>query len=126
MTDGAKLAVSQCNKSLTVPSGCLAALDSMTSIVVVEVEPMATRTTTTQEAAVQEATAGRCVHHWIVEPPGGPTSGARCRRCGEERSFSNNPEAVTLIETRGKSTHAWSADHRMARHDNGAEHSDSV
>lgn len=57
-----------------------------------------------------EATTERCVHHWMVEPPGGPTSGARCRRCGEERSFSNNPEAVTLIDAKGRgSSHAWSS-----------------
>jgi hypothetical protein len=39
-----------------------------------------------------------CVHYWIVEPAGGPTSGARCRNCGEERFFFNNPDAVTDIQ----------------------------
>ena len=40
------------------------------------------------------STRKTCVHHWMVEPPGGPTSGARCRSCGAERSFFNNPDAV--------------------------------
>jgi len=34
-----------------------------------------------------------CVHHWIIETPaGGPTSDARCRKCGTERAFSNFDE----------------------------------
>lgn len=32
---------------------------------------------------------GPCKHRWDIEPPGGPTSKGRCRRCGEEREFSN-------------------------------------
>ena len=30
-----------------------------------------------------------CVHHWIIEPPNGPTSKGRCKRCGEKKSFAN-------------------------------------
>ena len=58
---------------------------------------------TSKHANVKERPAHRCVHHWIVEPAGGPTSGARCRRCGEERAFYNNPEAVTEEATRMRS-----------------------
>lgn len=36
-----------------------------------------------------------CVHHWIVEPASGPISRGRCKRCGEERTFSNSTEAAT-------------------------------
>jgi hypothetical protein len=57
---------------------------------------------TTTRAGVREPPTEQCVHHWIVAPPDGPTSGARCRRCGEERAFSNNPDVVTeaAIRTR--------------------------
>jgi hypothetical protein len=66
---------------------------------------MTTRSTTTDEQRIE-----RCVHHWLVEPAGGPTSGARCRNCGEERSFYNNPDAVTemqAVEHRRSQGSAW-------------------
>lgn len=28
-----------------------------------------------------------CTHRWILETPSGPDTAARCRLCGEERSF---------------------------------------
>ena len=30
-----------------------------------------------------------CQHYWECEPATGPVSGARCRRCGEERELRN-------------------------------------
>lgn len=30
-----------------------------------------------------------CPHHWLIEPPSGPTSKGVCRTCGEERAFEN-------------------------------------
>ncbi len=30
-----------------------------------------------------------CRHHWLIEPPGGPTSTGRCLHCGSERQFNN-------------------------------------
>ena len=30
-----------------------------------------------------------CVHHWIVEPPAGPTSRGRCSKCWSSRDFKN-------------------------------------
>jgi hypothetical protein len=30
-----------------------------------------------------------CIHHWIIDPPSGPTSKGRCKRCGEKRTFAN-------------------------------------
>ena len=53
-----------------------------------------------QNVAEQRASIETCVHHWIVEPAGGPTSGARCRRCGDERFFFNDPEAVVNRDDR--------------------------
>jgi hypothetical protein len=32
----------------------------------------------------------QCRHHWLIEPPAGPTSKGRCKRCGEERYFINS------------------------------------
>ena len=29
-------------------------------------------------------------HHWIIGSPAGKTSAGKCRRCGEERNFSNS------------------------------------
>jgi len=29
-------------------------------------------------------------HHWIIEPPAGPTSKGVCRFCGAEREFANS------------------------------------
>lgn len=39
-------------------------------------------------AAVAVAVAA-CIHHWLCEPPNGPTSRAVCRLCGAEREFRN-------------------------------------
>lgn len=30
-----------------------------------------------------------CVHHYLIDSPDGPTSAARCRRCGARREFQN-------------------------------------
>lgn len=30
-----------------------------------------------------------CVHHWLIDPPEGPTSPARCQLCGAVREFQN-------------------------------------
>ena len=64
-----------------------------------------------QHMTRKETATGACVHHWMVEPAGGPTSGARCRRCGEERSFFNNPDAVTDTDARTKSGFGHSSEH---------------
>ena len=45
------------------------------------------------------AVSTRHPHHWVIEPPEGPRSLGRCRRCGLERSFANSNEAT-----------AWGAD----------------
>jgi hypothetical protein len=37
-----------------------------------------------------------CKHRWIIEPANGPTSMGRCRHCGAEREFINNPDAVII------------------------------
>ncbi|MSQ61227.1 MAG: hypothetical protein EXR43_01420 [Dehalococcoidia bacterium] len=31
-----------------------------------------------------------CRHHWLIGAPEGATSSGRCKRCGEEREFSNS------------------------------------
>jgi hypothetical protein len=30
-----------------------------------------------------------CRHHWIIDPPGGPTSRALCKHCGTVSEFQN-------------------------------------
>ena len=34
-------------------------------------------------------TTSNCRHHWLIETPSGATSPGYCKRCGEERQFSN-------------------------------------
>jgi hypothetical protein len=51
----------------------------------------------------------------MVEPAGGPTSGARCRRCGAERDFFNNPDAVTEFDAKGRSGFSSAIEHRRQR-----------
>ena len=40
-----------------------------------------------------------CVHHWVIEPPNGRTSGGTCKRCGESRNFANATEHVMWEHT---------------------------
>ena len=37
--------------------------------------------------------AAACAHHWVIEKSNGPISEGECQRCGENREFSNSPEA---------------------------------
>ena len=37
-------------------------------------------------------TPSECVHWWQIEPPNGPTSTGRCKRCGAEKDFANSEE----------------------------------
>lgn len=36
-----------------------------------------------------------CAHHWVIEPPNGPTSEGVCQRCGERRAFTNSAEPAS-------------------------------
>ena len=38
-------------------------------------------------------TGGSC--HWVIEPPNGPTSIGKCKKCGTEREFRNSFEYNT-------------------------------
>lgn len=37
-----------------------------------------------------------CRHHWVIEMPNGPLSHGRCKVCGLERDFYNNPEDARI------------------------------
>lgn len=41
----------------------------------------------------------RCVHHWLIEAPGGRESTGTCKRCGKKRSFANSTESVMWERT---------------------------
>ncbi|MDD5093915.1 MAG: hypothetical protein PHV74_05985 [Dehalococcoidia bacterium] len=41
------------------------------------------------ESLVQDRPAEQCIHHWVIDPPSGPTSKGLCKRCGEEKDFPN-------------------------------------
>lgn len=47
---------------------------------------MGTRPGTVMERPV---TRGICRHHWLIEPPNGPTSKGVCKLCGEVKVFDN-------------------------------------
>ena len=34
-------------------------------------------------------TISTCKHHWLIEPPDGPTSKGVCKLCGEVKVFDN-------------------------------------
>ena len=40
--------------------------------------------------SIQQTT---CEHYWIIDAANGPTSIGTCRKCGEQREFSNSIEA---------------------------------
>jgi hypothetical protein len=45
----------------------------------------------TKPGAVMErpVSKGTCRHHWLIEPPSGPTSKGVCKLCGEVKVFDN-------------------------------------
>lgn len=47
-----------------------------------------------RSSAVRLRTARRraCNHHWIIDPPNGPTSSGSCKLCGLKRRFPNSSE----------------------------------
>ena len=48
--------------------------------------------TKSSEQTIEEHLAQEiCVHHWIIEPPTGPTSKGVCKLCGAEKDFANHP-----------------------------------
>ena len=44
----------------------------------------------------------KCIHHWVCEPPNGPTSEATCRTCNETAVFQNRPEWPKAYGKNGK------------------------
>lgn len=42
-------------------------------------------------AALVEAPAQQCCHHWIIKSTSGSVSRGVCRKCGSVREFSNTP-----------------------------------
>ncbi len=42
-----------------------------------------------EETTVEKQDIEKCVHHWIIEPPDGPTSKGVCQICGSTKEFEN-------------------------------------
>ena len=40
---------------------------------------------------VRAPVAQDCCHHWLLEPPSGPTSEGTCKLCGQRKTFANWP-----------------------------------
>lgn len=45
-----------------------------------------------QVLQVEPNGAEECRHHWMIAPPGGPTSSGVCKRCGAHRDFRNSTD----------------------------------
>ncbi len=56
--------------------------------------------TATAARTVSRAT---CHHHWLIEPPNGPTSRGRCKQCGHTRTFPNSSEDSIWDGAEGRS-----------------------
>ena len=41
-----------------------------------------------------------CVHRWLCQPPVGGVVAARCKKCGKERTYNNDPPADYSYGTR--------------------------
>jgi hypothetical protein len=39
-----------------------------------------------------------CRHHWVIEPPDGPTSRGKCKLCGELKIFDNMLEESAPVK----------------------------
>ena len=46
-----------------------------------------------------------CRHHWVIDAANGPTSRGRCKRCGDERDFYNNPEDALIPREEHTASH---------------------
>tara|TARA_B100001167_G_C16673564_1_gene258868 strand:- start:493 stop:765 length:273 start_codon:yes stop_codon:yes gene_type:complete len=38
---------------------------------------------------VDETSQQKCVHHWVIADPDGPTSNGSCKKCGSAKEFMN-------------------------------------
>jgi hypothetical protein len=48
----------------------------------------------------------RCSHHWLIEPPKGPTSMGVCKLCGARKEFDNQLKLRNSIEASSQSLEA--------------------
>lgn len=37
-----------------------------------------------------ESAGEKCAHHFVIEPPNGPTSNGYCKKCGSNKMFPND------------------------------------
>ena len=58
--------------------------------------------TTTEEHRLpdEEKQPSQCLHHWLIDSPGGPISKGVCRRCGVEQEFKNFLEGARWDDDR--------------------------
>ena len=56
----------------------------------------------------QAQTGTKCVHHWRIEAPMGPTALGTCRKCGATKSFPNYVDyAVGATAMREVTQRGW-------------------
>lgn len=46
-----------------------------------------------------------CIHRWLIAPPRGPVSKARCKHCGAKREFKNAFLKDTPVPLRSRMVH---------------------
>ncbi|MBI4498456.1 MAG: hypothetical protein HY689_11215 [Chloroflexi bacterium] len=65
---------------------------------------MALSMATVHSTAVPAAT---CVHHWVIESPGGAISRGVCKHCGVVREFRNSVVELVWEEERQSAVRFW-------------------
>ncbi len=52
----------------------------------------------TREEPRTPVTERECIHYWVIESAGGPTSSGVCRFCGAQREFHNSWPGFSYTE----------------------------
>ena len=57
----------------------------------------------TRHTEAQAMHSSECNHHWVIDPPNGPTSSGHCKLCGQARKFPNSSEDSIWNGAEGRS-----------------------
>lgn len=60
---------------------------------------MATEKEPTRRPRPSRAADFHCRHHWLIEPPDGPTSEGVCKLCGARREFRTSSDDYIREDT---------------------------
>lgn len=65
----------------------------------------------TKTAAVLERVTemSDCVHHWVIESPGGRESRGVCKRCSVQKGFANSTIEAVWEDERQSAIGSWNS-----------------